>query len=654
MTERLRLNPWQGLDRQAFHENAILLDLKCRVQGHLLKPSAVPLHNGLHRDESTAARDARCFLDDMALVVAGNGGKENVTAVTMEKGQEGTLTIRIAQNDGVDLKTCPELESLLKIATQQHPNSLQSDNGAHIEYDEILSLILSRCKGRLQKHTQRFTNELRHACWPAGISYIIPKYSGELKTESRHDIDNLGVYNAATHASYMALNADRSTRLRDLCECQSVDDLSTIKMIVKIAYQVRRSASFRHFVRSNIGPRWKPMTREKFANDLVERIGKMSRFCRAAHTIAAFGQHLAQNGESVVVKPLPTKRYSVTELNQRTIKDLRRRGGRIFTSCKDDQFWNMLQRWKSYRLHAEIQHVIFYEENPPTGHVTPYIGCDKLCCYLCYQFLVAHGRFRPSGTHQSLYSLWTLPVGIVFESAQRAENFKAATETICADLERKMARIRQQSSLKSMFPTNNESWANLSRVSLIQHFINPRGAGGGPLRIDSSSRKQSHEMISIVEEGDRDCHVEVCAEQIVQPCHSDQEPGCVSKTTHSQQQVETECHTESQRPGNPIENSTSVETEADHHYYRRRRRRRRRRHLSHTISPVDHVHRTGSNRRYKVRRRLSQGSRRHNNLVSSPSRHGRGDRSCRRRRGHRRYRESFFHSLYRRFLNLFR
>jgi hypothetical protein len=97
-----------------------------------------------------------------------------------------------------------------------------------------------------------------------------------------------------------------------------------------------------------------------------------------------------------------------------------------------------------------------------------YIACNKLSCYLCYHFIRAHGRFEVAGSHQSLYSLWTVPETVSFRDEHCANIFRHALRTLCNDLERKMAAIRKLNpGQRLLFPQNNESVANISRLSLL-------------------------------------------------------------------------------------------------------------------------------------------------------------------------------------------
>ena len=62
-------------------------------------------------------------------------------------------------------------------------------------------------------------------------------------------------------------------------------------------------------------------------------------------------------------------------------------------------------RWK---IHAEIQLLLFYEQQP-RGSRPRIIGSSKSACYLCDLFIQTHGGFRVPRTHGRLYDRWILP-----------------------------------------------------------------------------------------------------------------------------------------------------------------------------------------------------------------------------------------------------
>lgn len=62
----------------------------------------------------------------------------------------------------------------------------------------------------------------------------------------------------------------------------------------------------------------------------------------------------------------------------------------------------------SWKVHAEIQLLFFYESRPDIQH--PRMICSsKSACYLCHLFIEMHGKFEVYRTHSRIYEKWLLP-----------------------------------------------------------------------------------------------------------------------------------------------------------------------------------------------------------------------------------------------------
>lgn len=61
-------------------------------------------------------------------------------------------------------------------------------------------------------------------------------------------------------------------------------------------------------------------------------------------------------------------------------------------------------------VHAEVQLILFYEQNVKTPPPRA-IGSSKSACFLCDLFISKHGKFRISHSHNRLYEQWTIPRG---------------------------------------------------------------------------------------------------------------------------------------------------------------------------------------------------------------------------------------------------
>lgn len=110
---------WQGLDRLSFCENAILLDLKARSQGTSTRATFRQDDDDVLPGGDLSSQMVRDFLDDFALVAAGNGGKDNVSAVCMEiPDQDQIVVLRVAKNEGLDERTRLGLNIIAQLMTK--------------------------------------------------------------------------------------------------------------------------------------------------------------------------------------------------------------------------------------------------------------------------------------------------------------------------------------------------------------------------------------------------------------------------------------------------------------------------------------------------------------------------------------------------------
>lgn len=337
--------------------------------------------------------------------------------------------------------------------------------------EEALLEIVMRCRSRLVKHIKVLERMLRFIGSHGSNYFIAPQTTfPDENAESLQDIELLGEYCSATHESYMRLSKLRLKQFKELvCRIShstTPSDLQDLASLTKLAYKVRRSCSFKQLVAYNISKSEKPGVAVPDLRDIVERIGQISKFHRAAVTLTAFLAKLQKLDRRVEIKATSIEKIKISELAFRTAAQVRCRGGDPFTSSGGAQIQNMMNRWPTYREHVELQLIIFYEQNHGLTLFSPYIGCNKRSCYLCYNFIAEHGRFQVDGCHQSLYSLWTVRETISFANEERAGVFIRALKKLCADLERKIQAQKGPHWRRPGFSTHNESVANLSRVSL--------------------------------------------------------------------------------------------------------------------------------------------------------------------------------------------
>ena len=337
--------------------------------------------------------------------------------------------------------------------------------------EEALMEIIKRCRFRLLKHTKVLERMLRFVGNQGSNEFISPQpISLEDEAESLQDIELLGNYCGATYDSYMQLCKHRLKQLKELVAGILLSNppsaLQDLGSLAKLAFQIRRSCSFKKLVAYNISSSEKPRNAVPKLRDIMERIGQISKFYRAAVTLTTFLGKLQRLGIGLEIKAASTEKIKIPELAFRTVADIRRRGGDGFISSSRANIQGMLNRWPAYREHVELQLIIFYEQHHTLTLFSPYIGCNKRSCYLCYKFIAEHGRFQVDGCHQSLYSLWTIRESIFFADEERAGAFNGAIRKLCLDLQQKVQAQKGLHWQRRGFSTHNESVANLSRVSV--------------------------------------------------------------------------------------------------------------------------------------------------------------------------------------------
>ena len=337
--------------------------------------------------------------------------------------------------------------------------------------EEALVEIMKRCRIRLVKHTKALERMLRFVGNHDSNQFTVPQpLFLEDEAESLQDIELLGKYCGATHDSYMQLCKHRLKQLKQLVAKIALSNppsaLQDMASLTKLAFQIRRSCSFRKLVVYNISKSEKPGIAVPELRDIVERIGQISKFYRASVTLTTFLGKLQRLGFGLEIKATSTEKIEIPELALRTVADVQHRGGDRFSSSSRAKIQGMINRWPAYREHVELQLIIFYEQHHTLTLFSPYIGCNKRSCYLCYNFIVEHGRFQVDGCHQSLYSLWTIRESIFFANEERARVFNGAIKRLCLDLQQKVQAQKGLQWRRPGFSTHNESVANLSRISL--------------------------------------------------------------------------------------------------------------------------------------------------------------------------------------------
>jgi hypothetical protein len=83
--------------------------------------------------------------------------------------------------------------------------------------------------------------------------------------------------------------------------------------------------------------------------------------------------------------------------------------GQKWTLSRLEREFMKRQRQK-LNIHAEVQLLMHLNTANASGSgIFPYIGCSKLCCFMCYSFIQSYGHFNARGCHGRLFKPWTVP-----------------------------------------------------------------------------------------------------------------------------------------------------------------------------------------------------------------------------------------------------
>ena len=293
------------------------------------------------------------------------------------------------------------------------------------------------------------------------LSKVVPSHRAQ-HSESMADIETIGDYNSRTHEEFMQLAASRWRRMLELTDRVKISsDPEAIKCLARLAYDVRRSDTFRALLETLFRqPR-------HHASKIVERVGKLAKFFRSAVTLAQVAASGSLGSKHIKVESIPSISRSIDILRARNVADMVKRApalsGKLASRAVEVQ--RLLGRWRKYIVHAEMLLLIFYEEHPEITLATNYIGISKRSCYLCANFIRMHDVFAVEGQHQQLYCLWTLPEEVKFGSQTQSASFSRALTDLQRLLQNKVATI----SLPSYRPLTflKESVANFSRATMI-------------------------------------------------------------------------------------------------------------------------------------------------------------------------------------------
>ena len=495
VNDMIQNSVWAGIDRSAFFENAILLELKHRSQGDHVK---MQMANASARDNPKPSPvypyEVRDLLDDISLVASGSGGAHNVSAACLEVAddEQRLIVIRMASNAGMNEEILQDIRQILDEIIEACANGQlvsYGTCGAMLTYpgfsdDDIQNLTLSRivrrCKSRLKKHIlvlhrillpvrTPVKNELRS--FPLCVTKERQTQADSSESGAHQEKSSHPVSVEEQHKRLVEIRAVIAKAAGAFADT-SIEELQSL---LYLAYQACKSSMFQQYIDRHVHSMANSKVYVSISGEVTERLGQLSKFARAATSIVKHIRRMSHAGITIRVEAVPSLNIQVSELSKTTPGKLRRQGGKRCSRLGDVQLEGMIKRWPSYREHAEIQLLMFYEENTAATLHTNYIGCSKQSCFLCFHFIVQHGRFHVSGCHQSLYSLWSVRDYMQTEDFEAVTKVRQSLAHLADMLYGKVVILRDLSQKYDKGGNGKESIANLSRASVALTDVSARG-----------------------------------------------------------------------------------------------------------------------------------------------------------------------------------
>ncbi|KAI6165435.1 hypothetical protein EDD17DRAFT_229417 [Pisolithus thermaeus] len=382
-----------------------------------------------------SARDdlKRRFLDSFAKVMSCSKGGKYVACVAlresrMEEPNGIKVTLLVARNKACgerDRRFCSEVEDLLAAlgaSAREHAKDPVVEKAlweAMLHYNEPR---LGRYASDLYRDVLAFVE--------CGYLGRIPPYhlaqpvSNRLGTATFCDNDAIGSYCWATHEAYMRFAQDHIRELLNILSCSDRVLGRRHDRLAEKAHSIRHMKYVQIFIEASCGDL--ELVPQLLPN--IQFLGRLKScyhtLVEAAETIPGFAnlsirfvnkppshkfqRNLPSLGSLFDWLGLPLNLVTVQKyVKDTTISTVQQDFGKL-------QEKSILQ---TLPTHAEMQLVFYISRTTHPETMTkefyPYIGCSKLCCFLCFTFLQFFGQHKPffkvRGCHGRVYPRWSLP-----------------------------------------------------------------------------------------------------------------------------------------------------------------------------------------------------------------------------------------------------
>lgn len=256
---------------------------------------------------------------------------------------------------------------------------------------------------------------------------------------------------------------------------------------------------------------------EERKTSLVEGIRKLGLYIKLAPSLLRFARRLPIFRNitvcSIAIKSTPPSGLQASAGEQmpqgllyQYLQDPSSVRGQIIAQVESRVKSNLVEtqadlRQKSLckkKIHAEIQLLFYYEQQPQTKLRPRVICSSKNACFLCNAFLRTHNQFYTPKTHGKLYSSWTLPnLSALSLPRGRKEELRGLYEQFNTFIQEKIISCLKTRSSAQMY--NNESMIlnirslTASEVSAVKEGTDKLVLNNSySLYIDPNSKSGSH------------------------------------------------------------------------------------------------------------------------------------------------------------------
>lgn len=243
---------------------------------------------------------------------------------------------------------------------------------------------------------------------------------------------------------------------------------------------------------------------EERKTSLVEGIRKLGLYIKLAPSLLRFARRLPIFRNitvcSIAIKSTPPSGLQASAGEQmpqgllyQYLQDPSSMRGQIMAQVESRVKSNLVEtqadlRQKSLckkKIHAEIQLLFYYEQQPQTKLRPRVICSSKNACFLCNAFLRTHNQFYTPKTHGKLYSSWTLPnLSALSLPRGRKEELRGVYKQFNTFIQEKIISCLKTRSSAQMY--NNESMI-LNIRSLTASEVSAAKEGTDKLVLNNSN-----------------------------------------------------------------------------------------------------------------------------------------------------------------------